>query len=138
MNRQRREGVRHAVDELALRAELEPLLREKGVAAALAVLAAAMPLLRAVGVVEAVAAISALANRGLAAADRKTFRARLLAEHRRRKCDGNPRDSATKTARKFAVDPFNEIEVESLANKIRRWDREDQEKRTNARLKAAG
>jgi hypothetical protein len=60
---QRMDSVRHAVGEHAL----QPLLREKGVAAALAVLGAAMPLIRQIGILETVATLNTLASDGLAA-----------------------------------------------------------------------
>jgi hypothetical protein len=70
--------------------------------------------------------------RELAAAGRQAYRAEVVAEIRL-EMDGRGRDAALIVARRHAADVRDPIEVETLANKFRRW-RRAEEKRACARL----
>jgi hypothetical protein len=59
-----------------------------------------------------------------AAAVRESRRKAMLAELERIEQEGRGSAAAMLVARKFASDPLDPIEVESLATKLRRWRRE--------------
>jgi hypothetical protein len=58
------------------------------------------------------------------AAVRQSRREKMVAELIRLEQEGRGRPAAMLVARKFASDPLDPIEVESLARKLRRWRRE--------------
>jgi hypothetical protein len=114
---------RQAAVERAVKAATEALLsREIGIREALATVGIAMG-----GTSDGTAT-----PRELAAAGRQAYRAEVVAEIRL-EMDGRGRDAALIVARRHAADVRDPIEVETLANKFRRW-RRAEEKRACARL----
>jgi DNA-binding NarL/FixJ family response regulator len=73
--------------------------------------------------------------REAAAAARQAHLAHILAEIVRLEKDGHGRAAASILAKTHAADPRDPVEVETLANKYRRWVRS--EKRASARLAAS-
>jgi hypothetical protein len=113
-----------------------------------AVKAAALALLsREIGISEALAAVAAAMGgtkgekgeaatpREFAAAMRRDHRASIVAEIVRLENEGRGRAAAMILARANAADPRDPVEIETLANRYRRWRRA--EKRATARLPAA-
>jgi hypothetical protein len=102
----------------------QPAIERAVKAAALALLA------RDLTIAEVVAALSdavagemdsGVTPRESVAAVRQSKRERMVAELVRLEQDGRARASAMVVARKFASDPRDPVEVESLARKLRRW-----------------
>jgi hypothetical protein len=109
--------------EYALKVKaLAELAREIGIGEALAVIAAAVD-----GTKDETAT-----PRELAAAGRRALRAQVVADIVRIEKEGRVRAAASIVARSYAADVHDPIEVETLANKFRRWRRA--EKRVLARL----
>jgi hypothetical protein len=82
----------------------------------------------ALGRLSEVEAVAAIANaiamptpRENAAAARQSLREKMLAGLSRLEAEGRGRSAVMLVARKFASDPLDPIEVESLARKLRRW-----------------
>jgi hypothetical protein len=102
---------RHAVVERAVKAAALALLsRDRTVAEVVAALA------------EAVAdAPGDVTPRESAAVARQSRRAKMITELIRLEQQGHGRSAAMLVARKFAGDPRDPIEVESLARQLRRW-----------------
>src|SRR5262249_8291462 len=62
-------------------------------------------------------------RRQAAAAEHELRREQMLAEVARHEREGRGWNAVTLVARKFAVDPDDEIEVQSLSRQLRRWRR---------------
>ena len=104
----RQAAIQFAVKEVARRL----LAREQTVADAVAMLS------RAIGVQPA-----ETTPRESVAAARRALQQRMIDELLRLEGEGRGREAVGMTARKFAVDPLDPVEVESLARKLRRWRR---------------
>jgi hypothetical protein len=110
MSDPRRASVERAVKAAALAL----LARDQTVAEVVAALTNAVA-----GVVPA-----DLTPRESVAAVRQSRREKMVSELIRLEREGRGRPAAMLVARKFAGDPLDPIEVESLARKLRRWRRE--------------
>jgi L-serine deaminase len=110
MSDPRRASVERAVKAAALAL----LARDQTVAEVVAALTNAVA-----GVVPA-----DLTPRESVAAVRQSRREKMVSELIRLEREGRERPAAMLVARKFAGDPLDPIEVESLARKLRRWRRE--------------
>jgi hypothetical protein len=103
-------------------------LRQANIQRAVNMIAEAI-LARDIHISEVVAALTAAKGdtatpRESAAAARHSQREKMVAELVRLEQEGRGRAAAVMVARKFASDPLDPIEVESLARKLRRWRRE--------------